>query len=117
MSLFDLSSVVESLATQTVVVSRRPASVYNVDGILQSTAYVAVATLKASVQPSTDSLNRKAEGLQETNTHDMWVVFDVRDKDRVSFAGETYEVESVDKWFAGGNYHKARLRRLAPTEV
>ena len=116
MSLLDLSSVVDSLSAGNVDVYRRGASVYDSNGYATAHTYSKVATVKASVQPHTESLNRNPEGFQESNVHWAWIKFDVRDKDRIVYGGDTYEVESVDRWGRLGNYYKATLKRLAPTE-
>ena len=116
MSLFDLSFVVDTLSASTVDVYRRADSTYDSNGRISVPTYTKMATAKASVQPQTDSLNRNPEGFTESNKHYIWVNYAIQDKDRIAYAGATYEVESVDRWGQMGNYYKATLKRLGATE-
>lgn len=81
----------------------------------------ATVTMSASVQPATPrDVQRLPENLREQETIAVFTTYDLRGAsvegryqgDRVKWEGRDYEVKSVQRWRAAGNYVKALCTRV-----
>lgn len=116
MSLFDLSDVVDSMATGTYTVTRRAAEFAGGDAVPTSSETL---TIKALVVPlSGRELQRLPEGLRSRELKAVYTTTDLRRgaddalPDVVTVDGEDYEVQLVDDWQAPGGFLRAVVARI-----
>jgi len=117
MSLFDLSSVVGSLASHTVTVQRFAPDAYDANGVAlprTSTSF----SIRASVQPVTGAeLSRLPDGFNDSELVSVWTATPLKYRDRLTVPGRgAFEVQHLDFWNESGAYTKAIAKRLDATE-
>lgn len=112
MSLTDLSGVIASLSSGTYAVTRPAVAAYD-DGVLQEPDDdPTLFDIVASVQPATGrDLRRLPEGqdifevkVLFTQTELRTATFGGAGPDSVEINGESYQVQTVDRWAELGNY-------------
>lgn len=117
MSLFDLSSVVLQLSTDTVTVRRFDADTYDSQGRANARTS-STFTTRAAVQPIKGrDLARLPEGCNATEyvaVH-ATVALQLRDRITVPSRGD-FEVEHLDNWGLNGNFFKVFARQLDDSE-
>jgi hypothetical protein len=108
----DLSDVVDSMITDSYVVTRQTPSVY-VDGRLQD-ATDTLLTITASVQPAQGrDLQRLPEGSRTMEVLSIYTSSELLTQgasqapDLIAVNGYAYEVQTVEQWVGAGNYYKA----------
>lgn len=112
-SLFNLSGIVLSLATETGTVTRYATDTYDVNGRAVPRAIGASLTCRLSVQPISGADRRLLpEGIDETEVVSLWSATSLVMRDRVVLERGAYEVIHLDRWEGSGAYCKAIAKKL-----
>lgn len=118
MSLFDLSSVVVSLSNETATVNRATPNGYDALGRAVPKTWNEIASaIKISFQPISVDLFREPEAFTDSALWNVWISIQLQNTDRLVINGVTYEVEKAYPWNTAGNYCKAVVRELDPSEI
>ena len=121
MSLFDLSFVLASLSNEVASVSRPTPGGYDSNGRAIANTFTEIANaIKIPFQPIETDLTRAPEAFTDSAKFWAWSTVPLKNLDRITILGGelagVYEVESVEPWGSAGNYSKARVRQLDPSE-
>ena len=117
MGLFDLSSVVGMLATNTITVSRPAANSYDANGVAVARTF-STFDAAAAVQPVRGrDLARMPEGLRGSEMVAIHCATELRLRDRVAVPSRgNFEVAHVDQWGENGSCWKVFAKQLAEGE-
>ena len=117
MGLFDLSGVVNSLATYDASVRRFAKDTYDANGRALPRTFSTV-TAKVSLQPvSGKDLKRMPEGVDSSNMVTVHSSTELLMRDRVIVSSGSYEVEKVLAWSDIGSFCKVLARKLNDSEA
>lgn len=113
----NLSGVIESFAS-TYTVTRQSASAYGDDGVLDAPT-TSTVTIRACVQPVTGrELQRLPEGLRTRELLSVWTATQLftqgagQDPDLLDIDGDTWEVQTVERWDTLGAYWKVVVAKV-----
>lgn len=118
--LFDLSNAITTLASGTYAVTRRSGSSYSAGRLVVGTG--TAISIIASVQPATGLVVRRLpEGKRNREAMTLWTKTELKTAqaaqlcDLIVIDGGTFEVESVQRWAALGNFYECVVLRLDET--
>jgi len=118
MSLFDLSHVVRSLASEVITVTRLTAGTYDADGRVVAKSAETIFDTWASVQPTSGTdLMKFPEGDDPSDFITVHSTQELRPQDEILTARGTYEVLKVRYWGDSGSWWKAVARKRNEAEL
>lgn len=117
MGLFDLSSVVQSLANETATVRRFARDTYDSHGVALARVVAATFTPRCSVQPISGSEAKLLpEALRTSNSKSIWAPIALAEGDLITVAEGVFKVFKVVDWSLAGTYSKAIMIKVDESE-
>lgn len=117
--MFNLSSIVATVADTTITVKRPAADTYDGNGVAVSRTFTTIATNRpASCQPLKGSeLDKLPEGEHVTDWQTLFSGLVLKTGDYVAVAGKgDFQVRLLTDWQGAGGFSKVLIRKMGPGE-